>query len=85
MIAHRTTSQLPDRIQDFYTRLHEIAATAAVLTFLRRELMQEILLLLLDDRLMYIYVHGDIVVCGDGVRRREFPRFFVYSADYVEK
>ena len=47
--------------------------------------MQQILLLLLDDRLMYIYVHGDIVDCGDGVRRREFPRFFIYSADYVEK
>ncbi|KAI0713712.1 hypothetical protein C8Q76DRAFT_620727 [Earliella scabrosa] len=76
---------LPDRIQDFYTRLHGIAATVAVLTFLRRELMQQILLLLLNDRLMYIYVHGDVVECGDGVRRREFPWFFIYSADYVEK
>ena len=61
------------------------AATSAVLTFLRRELMQQILLLLLDDRFMYIYVHGDVVVCGDGVTRRQFPRFVIYSADYVEK
>ncbi|KAI0700508.1 hypothetical protein C8T65DRAFT_580236 [Cerioporus squamosus] len=76
---------LPDNIQDFYTELHNIAATAAVLTFLRRELMQQILLLLLDDNFMYIYVHGEVIVCGDGIRRREFPRFIFYSADYVEK
>ena len=61
------------------------AATAAVLTFLRRELMQQILLLLLDDSFMYIYVHGDVVLCGDGITRRQFPRFVIYSADYVEK
>ena len=61
------------------------AATAAVLTFLRRELMQQILLLLLDNSFMYIYVHGDVVLCGDGITRRQFPRFVIYSADYVEK
>lgn len=61
------------------------AATAAVLTFLRRELMQQILLLLLGDSFMYIYVHGDVVLCGDRIMRRQFPRFVIYSADYVEK
>ncbi|TFK81507.1 hypothetical protein K466DRAFT_531692 [Polyporus arcularius HHB13444] len=76
---------LPDRIQDFYTEHYDAAATAVVLTFLRRELMQQVLLLLLDDRFMYIYVHGEVVVCGDGVTRRQFPRFVLYIADYVEK
>ncbi|TFK80595.1 hypothetical protein K466DRAFT_503627, partial [Polyporus arcularius HHB13444] len=76
---------LPDRIQDFYTDHYNDSATAAVLKFLRRELMQQILLLLLDDSFMYIYVHGDVVVCGDGITRRHFPRFVLYTADYVEK
>ncbi|KAI0747131.1 hypothetical protein C8Q80DRAFT_1220294 [Daedaleopsis nitida] len=77
---------LPDLIQDVYTEIYGIPATAAVLTFLKRELMQAIILLILDtDGFMYIYVHGQIVDCGDGVRRRDFPRFFIWSADYVEK
>ncbi len=78
-------SQLPDQIQDFYTEEYNQSATAAVLTFLRRELIQQILLLLLDDDFMYTYIHGDIVECGDGVTRRQFPRFVLHIADYVEK
>ncbi|KAI0750001.1 hypothetical protein C8Q80DRAFT_1353357 [Daedaleopsis nitida] len=77
---------LPDVIQDVYMKIYGIPATAAVLTFLRRELMQAIILLILDtDDFMYIYIHGQIVECGDGVRRRDFPRFIIWSADYVEK
>ncbi|KAI0737908.1 hypothetical protein C8Q80DRAFT_1263018 [Daedaleopsis nitida] len=77
---------LPDTIQDVYTEIYGIPATAAVLTFLKRELIQAIILLILDtDNFMYIYVHGQIIDCGDGVRRRDFPRFFIWSADYVEK
>ncbi|KAI0363060.1 hypothetical protein BV20DRAFT_959073 [Pilatotrama ljubarskyi] len=76
---------LPNTIQDFYVRLHGIAATAAVLTFLKRELMQQIWLLLLDEPFMYAYVHGLIILCGDSIRRRTFPRFFIHAADYVEK
>ncbi|KAI0739460.1 hypothetical protein C8Q80DRAFT_1339217 [Daedaleopsis nitida] len=77
---------LPDLIQDVYTEIYGIPATAAVLTFLKRELMQAIILLILDtDGFMYVYVHGQIVDCGDGIRRRDFPRFFIWSADYVEK
>lgn len=56
-----------------------------MLTFLRRELMQQIILLVFDDSFMYIYVHGQIVDCGDGIRRRDFPRLSIWSADYVEK
>ncbi|KAI0754052.1 hypothetical protein C8Q80DRAFT_1225985 [Daedaleopsis nitida] len=76
---------LPDVIQDVYTKIYGIPATAAVLTFLKRELMQAIILLILDSDFMYIYTHGQIIDCGDGVRRRDFPRFFIWSADYVEK
>ncbi|KAI1784806.1 hypothetical protein LXA43DRAFT_1100996 [Ganoderma leucocontextum] len=76
---------LPDRIQDFYMEEFGTAATGAVLTFLRRELMQAILLLLLDEAFMYIFVHGCDEICGDGVHRRGFPRFFFHGADYPEK
>ncbi|KAI0369420.1 hypothetical protein BV20DRAFT_1036521 [Pilatotrama ljubarskyi] len=76
---------LPDTIQDAYTKLHSMPATAAMLTFLRRELMQAVWLLILDDRFMYIYVHGLLLLCGDTIRRRLFPRFQFHAADYVEK
>ncbi|KAI0672334.1 hypothetical protein C8Q78DRAFT_971002 [Trametes maxima] len=76
---------LPDKIQDWYTRMYNIAATAAVLTFLKRELMQQVWLLIMDDRFMYAYIHGLIIACGDGVLRRLFIRFLLYAADYPEK
>ncbi|OSD06437.1 hypothetical protein PYCCODRAFT_1442622 [Trametes coccinea BRFM310] len=76
---------LPDSIQDWYTRVYMIAATAAVLTFLKRELMQQVLLLLMDDRFMYAYVHGLVIFCGDDIQRRMFIRFILYAADYPEK
>ena len=63
----------------------DVAPTAAVLTFMRRELFQAIWLLLLDPRFMKAYKHGHIIECGDDIKRRMFPRFFIYSMDYVEK
>ncbi|KAK7689177.1 hypothetical protein QCA50_007868 [Cerrena zonata] len=47
--------------------------------------MQQIWLLLLNKEFMHAYEHGIIILCGDGIRRRVFPRFLVYSADYPEK
>ena len=60
-------------------------ATREVLTHCKRELMQAIWVLLLDDRFMDAYQHGIIVRCKDGIFRCVFPRFFSYSADYPEK
>ncbi|EMD39369.1 hypothetical protein CERSUDRAFT_134414, partial [Gelatoporia subvermispora B] len=77
--------RIPDTIQDVYTLIYGIAATAAVLTFCKRELFQAIWLLLLDDDFLHAYVHGFVILCGDGIRRRMFPRFLTYSADYPEK
>jgi len=47
--------------------------------------MQAIWTLLLDDEFMQAYEHGIVIECGDGIRRRVFPRFFTYSADTPEK
>ena len=40
---------------------------------------------LLDDEFLQAYKHGMVLVCGDNVKRRLFPRIFTYSADYPEK
>lgn len=78
-------SQLPDDMKDHYKAEHGTTPSADVLTFCKRELMQRIWLLLLDEEFMKAYEHGILVTCGDGVIRRIFPRIFSYSADYPEK
>jgi hypothetical protein len=47
--------------------------------------MQQIWSLLLDDAFINAYTHGIVITCGDNVKRRIFPRFFTYAADYPEK
>ncbi|KAI0362987.1 hypothetical protein BV20DRAFT_959211, partial [Pilatotrama ljubarskyi] len=76
---------LPDSIQDAYMKAYSSSASADVLTFCKRELMQRIWLLLLDNDFMDAYRHGILIVCSDGVTRRIFPRIVTYSADYPEK
>jgi hypothetical protein len=56
-----------------------------MLTFLKRDLMQAVWALLLDEAFVDAYQNGIVVLCGDGVRRRIFPRFLTYSADYPEQ
>lgn len=57
-----------------------------MLTHLRRELMQAVWLLLLDDDdFMDAYINGIVIEFMDGIFRRLFPRFFIYGADYPEK
>jgi len=36
-------------------------------------------------RFMFAYENGDVIECADGVKRRVYPRFFTYAADYSEK
>ncbi|THU90778.1 hypothetical protein K435DRAFT_675497 [Dendrothele bispora CBS 962.96] len=77
--------KLPDDFNDFYKEHYGKPPTEAVLTHMRRELIQAIWGLILDDEFMHAYEHGIVLKCGDGVVRRLFPRFFTYSADYPEK
>lgn len=62
-----------------------VSATAEVITHLKRDLIHAVYLLLLDDDFIDAYENGILLQCSDGVTRRIFPRFFVYSADYPEK
>ncbi|KAJ3524831.1 hypothetical protein NM688_g8496 [Phlebia brevispora] len=72
-------------IQDWYQRVYDRAASASVLLHCKRELMQAIWGLLLDDEFMHAYEHGIVIEFADGISRRVFPRIFTYSADYPEK
>jgi len=77
--------QLPDIIQDVYHKYFGEPASKEILTLLRRDLMQAIWALLLNAEFLSAYKNGIIVLCGDGKKRRIFPRIFTYSADYPEQ
>jgi hypothetical protein len=64
---------------------YETTATVPVFRFLKVDLMQQIWLLILDDDFVEAYIHGMLITCSDGVKRRIFPRIFTYAADYPEK
>ncbi|KAI0690727.1 hypothetical protein C8T65DRAFT_587702, partial [Cerioporus squamosus] len=77
--------QLPDYVKNAYTAAHNQNPSPDVLKFCKRELYQQVWDLLLDPEFREAYKNGIVLECGDGVRRRLFPRFFTYSADYPEK
>lgn len=77
--------QLPDNFQDWYLKMFGVAATAAVLAFCKRELMQEIWKLVLSPEFIRAFETGIIICCGDAILRRLFLRILTYSADYPEK
>jgi hypothetical protein len=83
IVAVRLTSiQLPDHIQD---DIPAGSQQSAIITHCRRELMQEVCNMLLDDEFVAAYEHGFVMLCFDGRERRFYPRVFTYSADYQEK
>ncbi|KIJ57965.1 hypothetical protein HYDPIDRAFT_34453 [Hydnomerulius pinastri MD-312] len=75
---------LPDSITDFL-RERGRNISAPLLAHIRRELFHGAWAAILDDDFITAYVHGIIVDCADGIRRRLYPRIFTYSADYPEK
>jgi hypothetical protein len=77
--------QLPENFQDIYINIFGEASSSEVYTHCKRELIQAIWKLLLDEDFMHAYKYGIVIRCGDGVTRHVFPRFFSYSADYPEK
>ncbi|TBU21594.1 hypothetical protein BD311DRAFT_678015 [Dichomitus squalens] len=76
---------LPASLLRFYEDTFGVPASAAVIRLLKYDLMQKVWLLLLDAEFMHAVTHGILIVCGDGITRRVFPRIFLYSADYPEK
>ncbi|TBU61766.1 hypothetical protein BD310DRAFT_1036813 [Dichomitus squalens] len=76
---------LPDTLLRFYEETFGVPASAAVIRLLKYTLMEKVWLLLLDAEFMHAFKHGVLIVCGDGITRRVFPRIFMYLADYPEK
>jgi hypothetical protein len=56
-----------------------------MITHLKRELIQAVWKLMLDDEFKDAYKDGLVIKCADGIMRRIYPRIFCYSADYPEK
>jgi hypothetical protein len=40
---------------------------------------------MLDESFVNAYKDGILITCGNGVKRRIFPRVLTYAADYPEK
>jgi Plavaka transposase len=78
---------LPDSFQDFAASFCSKWGTQKkdLMTHCRRELMHGIWKFLLDADFIHAYKYGMVVKCADGIKRRVYPRFFTYSADYPEK
>lgn len=79
--------QLPDEFNDFvmeHTGGDKLPSDQ-LFTHCHRELFHAQWKDLLDDEFLHAYEHGMVLMCGDGIERRLFPRIFTYSADYPEK
>jgi hypothetical protein len=68
-----------------FIRKFATGATDPLMAHCRRELFHEAWKVLLDKDFIHAYVHGVVMDCADGIRRRVYPRIFTYSADYPEK
>lgn len=85
-MTHYLGIQLPDSIQDFVQQVNGIeAGSAQLFTHVRREFIQAVWSLLLDEAFIMAHKHGIVIKCADGRRRRVYLRLFTYSADYPEK
>ncbi|KAK7435189.1 hypothetical protein VKT23_019759 [Stygiomarasmius scandens] len=76
---------LPDIVRDAYHDEFGVYPNDEVMKFLKREIMQAVWMLLLDDELLDAYIHGLLLVCADAIFRRLYPRFYTHSADYLER
>ena len=79
------TLQLPDAFEDWFQETYHQAPSAKQRTHCKRELMQAVWTLLLDDDFVEAYEHGMVMTFADGITRLGVLRIFTYSADYPEK
>ncbi|EIW73878.1 hypothetical protein CONPUDRAFT_68212, partial [Coniophora puteana RWD-64-598 SS2] len=78
--------KLPSGWQHEYEKIYGKPPTTDVHTHLKRELVQAIWRILLQDKdFRRAYTEGLVAQCGDGIIRRALIRFFTYTGDYPEK
>jgi hypothetical protein len=79
-------TQLPDSFKDFATtHTGKKKLKSEWMAHCRRELTHAQWAILMDDDFLEAYEHGMVVKCYDDEWRRFYPRFFIYSMDYMEK
>ncbi|KAF9494120.1 hypothetical protein BDN71DRAFT_1393819 [Pleurotus eryngii] len=76
---------LLDTINDYYHLTFGKPPSVAMLTYLKRELLQGIWNLLISAEFILAYTHGITIKCYDGMKCLIFPWIFTYGADYPEK
>ncbi|KAL0563301.1 hypothetical protein V5O48_018770, partial [Marasmius crinis-equi] len=76
---------IADLVGDVYREKHGQPPTEAVLRHIKREVMQAVWNLILDDEFVGAYEKSVVLECYDKISRRFVPEFFSYSADYPEK
>ncbi|KAH7918336.1 hypothetical protein BV22DRAFT_1134671 [Leucogyrophana mollusca] len=77
---------LPDTFKDFAAEhTGGKGPTPEFMTHCHREFLHAQWSALLDSEFLEAYEHGIVITCFDGIKRRFYPRFFTYSADYPEK
>ncbi|KIJ23742.1 hypothetical protein M422DRAFT_195539 [Sphaerobolus stellatus SS14] len=76
---------LPPNLRDFVQQISGQSCSPPLYTHCKRELVQSIWELLLDEDFQKAYKEGIVVKCADGITRRVYLRIFTYSADYPEK
>lgn len=83
---HAYMPKLSAKIQDALNKAYGEVASDETLTFLRRDLAQRVLHILLEDpEVKKAYDEGIELECSDGIWRLWFLRFFLYCCDYAEK
>lgn len=77
---------LPDAFKAFAAeRIGGKGPNSAFMAHCSREMYDAQWDIILDDEFIEAYMHGMVVDCCDAIRRRFYPRIFIYSADYREK
>ena len=55
------------------------------MAYCHRELIHAQWKIILDDEFIEAWLHGIVILCCDGIRRRFYLRIFTHSGDYPEK
>ncbi|KAF7322138.1 hypothetical protein MKEN_00737900 [Mycena kentingensis (nom. inval.)] len=76
---------LPDDLDEIFLKHYGHNINADIKAHLKRELFHAVWELILDDEFVEAFHHGFPEDCWDKIRRRFFPRFSIYSTDYMEK
>ena len=70
---------------DAYKEAFGIEPSPEVIAHLKKALVHAVIELILQGSFAQAYAEGIIIEFPDGIKRRVFPRFFSYTADYPEK